>query len=76
MVSNEDKTWVNVLKNKYVRNRNFHKISMPKNSSWASLSIFVCREAIKKGTCHRIGNGFNTWIWEDPWIPNEPDFIP
>ena len=26
--------------------------------------------------CHRIGNGFNTWIWEDPWIPNEPGFIP
>ena len=33
VVSNEDKTWVTVLKKKYVRNRNFIKISMPKNAS-------------------------------------------
>ena len=36
VVSNEDKTWVTMLKKKYVRNRNFIKISMPKNASWAS----------------------------------------
>lgn len=26
--------------------------------------------------CHRISNGLNTWILEDPWVPNEPEFIP
>ena len=26
--------------------------------------------------CHRISNGLNTWILEDPWVPNEPNFIP
>ena len=26
--------------------------------------------------CHRISNGLNTWILEDPWVPIEPDFIP
>ena len=31
---------------------------------------------IKKRMCYRIGNGLNTWILEDPWIPNEPRFIP
>ena len=31
---------------------------------------------IKKGLCHSIGNGLNTWIWEDPRIPNEPNLIP
>ena len=76
VVSNEDKIWVAVFKKKYVRNRNFMKISMPKNASWASQSIFSCREVIKKGMCHRIGNGFNTCIWEDLWIPNELGFIP
>ena len=76
VVLNEDKIWVTVLKKKYVRNRNFMKNPIPKNASWASQSIFACREVIKKGMCHRIGNGFNTWIWEDPWIPNEPGFIP
>ena len=76
VVSNEDKIWVTVLTKKYVRNRNIMKIYMPKNASWASQSIFTCREVIKKGMCHRIGNDYNTWIWEDPWIPNEPGFIP
>ena len=76
VVSNEDKIWVTVLTKKYVRNRNIMKIYMPKNASWASQSIFTCREVIKKGMCHRIGNDYNTWIWEDPWISNEPGFIP
>ena len=39
-------------------------------------SIFECRKVISKGLCHRNGNGLNTWIFEDPWVLNEPGFIP
>ena len=38
-------------------------------------SIFECRKVISKGLCHRNGNGLNTWIFEDPWVLNEPGFI-
>ena len=71
-----NKMWVNIFKKKYVRNRNFMKMPTPRGASWAYQSIFQCREVIKKGMCHRISNGLNTWILEDPWVPNEPDFIP
>ena len=48
----------------------------PKAASWAPQSIFDCRDVVKKGMCHKISNGLNTWIWEDHWIPNEPNLIP
>ena len=31
---------------------------------------------VKKGFCHKIGSGWNTWILEDPWVPEESDFTP
>ncbi|KAK9995936.1 hypothetical protein SO802_020622 [Lithocarpus litseifolius] len=49
---------------------------IPKGASWASQSIFECKNVISKGLCHKIGNGLNTWIFENPWVPNEPGFIP
>ena len=76
VVNNSDKRWVVVFKKKYVRNRNFMKMPNPKSAFWAAQSIFVCRKVISKGLCHRIGDGLNTWIFEDPWVPNEPGFIP
>ena len=76
VVNNSDKRWVVVFKKKYVRNRNFMKTPNPKSAFWAAQSIFVCRKVISKGLCHRIGDGLNTWIFEDPWVPNEPRFIP
>ena len=76
VASNADKMWVRVFNKKYVRSKKFMRMSVPKAASWSCQSIFGGREVIKKGLCHRIGNGLNTWIWEDPWIPNEPRLIP
>ena len=76
VVNNSDKMWVMAFKKKYVWNRKFMKMSILKGVSWAPQSIFECRKVISKGLCHRIGNGLNTWIFEDPWVPNEPGFIP
>ena len=72
VVNNSDKMWVMAFKKKYVRSRNLMKMSISNGVSWASQSIFEC----SKGLCHRIGNGLNTWIFEDPWVPNELGFIP
>ena len=52
------------------------KIPMLKFASWSCQSLFGCRDVLKIGLCHRIGNGLNTWIFEDPWVLNEPNFIP
>ena len=76
IASNADKLWVQIFKKKYVKHRNFMKMHSPKGASWAAQSIFECRVVVKKGMCHKIGNGLNTWIWEDLWIPNETNLIP
>ena len=76
VASDADKMWVRVFNKKYVRSKIFMRMSVPKAASWSCQSIFGGREVIKKGLCHRIGNGLDTWIWEDPWIPNEPRLIP
>ena len=60
VASNVDKMWVKVFKKKNVRSKKFMRMSMPKVASWSSQSIFGGREVIKKGLCHRIGNGLNT----------------
>ena len=36
VVNNSDKMWVMAFKKKYVRNRNFMKMSISKGVSWAS----------------------------------------
>ena len=72
VASNVGRMWVKVFNKKYVRSKKFMRMSVPKAASWSCQSIIGGRKVIKKGLCHRIGNGLNTWIWEDPWIPNEP----
>ncbi|KAL0016261.1 hypothetical protein SO802_003330 [Lithocarpus litseifolius] len=42
----------------------------------AAMSIFKCRDVLSNGLCDKIGNGWGTCIWEDPWVPEIPRFIP
>ena len=76
VASNAKKLWVKMFQKKYVRGQNFMKMPMPKSISWLSQSIFGYRDVVKKGFCHKIGRGWNTWILEDPWVPEESDFTP
>ena len=52
------------------------KMQCPKSASWAAMSIFKCRDILSNGLCHNIRNGWGTCIWEDPWVPEIPIFIP
>lgn len=36
---------------------------------WKGLNI--CKETLLKGACKWIGNGLNTKVWLDPWIPKD-----
>ena len=48
VASNADKMWVIVFNKKYVRNKNFIRMAVPKAASWSCQSIFCGREVIKK----------------------------
>ena len=75
IASNVNKLWVQIFKKKYVKHTNFMKMPSPKGASWVAQSIFEYSDVVKKGMCHKIGNVLNTWIQEDPWIPNETNLI-
>ncbi|XP_030924951.1 uncharacterized protein LOC115951982 [Quercus lobata] len=51
-------------------------MQFPKSASWAAISIFKCRDVLRNGLCHKIGNEWGTCMWEDPWFPKIPRFIP
>ena len=76
VASNSEKKWVQIFRKKYVQHRNFMKMQFPKFASWAAISIFKCRDVLRNGLCHKIGNEWGTCIWEDPWVPKIPRFIP
>ena len=76
MASNSGKKWVQLFQKKYVKHRNFIKMQCPKSASWVAMSIFKCKDVLSNGLCHKIGNGWGTCIWEDPWVLDIPRFIP
>jgi hypothetical protein len=43
-----------------------------RNASYTWRAILYGREALELGLIKRIGDGANTRIWEDPWIPTNP----
>ena len=41
---------------------------------WRSLE--GTKHLISKGACLQVGSGNFIRIWEDPWVPDFPSFIP
>ena len=71
---NEDKHWVKIFKRKYLRGGSFSNTRPPKQASWICKSLFSCNKLIKKGMCYKVGDGRSINIWDDPWVPKEPNF--
>jgi hypothetical protein len=44
------------------------------SSCWRE--ILYEHEALKLGMIKRIGDGGNTRVWDDPWIPTNPSMKP
>ena len=73
---NEDKTWVSLLKPKYLNGVPFMQVISSTNSSWLWQGILKSRPLLSKGLCKKIGNGHHTTIWDTPWIPTLDNYIP
>lgn len=65
-----------VLKAKYFPKDSILKCKVSKASSWFWQSIMTARELVKQGTIRLVGNGRITRIWEDNWIPGNPQGKP
>ncbi|XP_027096192.1 uncharacterized protein [Coffea arabica] len=58
-----------VMKAKYFPSTSTFRCKVPNNAFWLWRSLMGARELVNLGTRRKIGNGMNTNIWEDSWIP-------
>ena len=61
-----------VLKGRYYRHSNPMAVSTAHNPSYGWRSITAARPLLQQGLRKRIGNGYDTKVWEEPWIPGTP----
>lgn len=68
------RTWVKLIRSKYLRRRtvDFKKTSM--NSSWIWNGIRGCKASLDKGLCFKIEEGSFVRIREDLWIHDLPNY--
>jgi hypothetical protein len=76
LISNPTSLCARVLKGKYYYNRDFMSAANKRGSSHTWRAILYGREALNLGLIKRIGDGTNTRIWEDPWIPTNMGLRP
>lgn len=76
IASGEKSLWTEVLKAKYLKGDSFFHCKPASGNSMVWKGILCSRNALLKGACYKIGNGFSINPWEDPWIPWIDGFTP
>lgn len=46
----------------------------PHGASWIWNGIWAARDLLSVGLCYKIGSGYDTCVWGDPWIPGLENF--
>ena len=62
-----------VLKSKYFPSKTFLEAQVTSNMSFTWRSILSAKQVISKVLCRVVGDGTNTNIWHDPWVPGLPN---
>jgi ribonuclease HI len=76
LISNPDSLCGRVLKGKYFHNTDFMAAKKKRNASHIWNAILYGREALQKGLIKRVGDGSSIRVWDDPWIPGNPNMKP
>jgi hypothetical protein len=69
LLTNPDTLCAQVLKAKYFPNKELLQCTARRGISYSWRSILKGMELLKQGLIWRIGDGMQTNIWTDPWIP-------
>lgn len=64
------------LKSIYFHNSNILEAERGRQPSYLWRSLLWGRELLSKGLRYRIGDGKNTFMFKDPWLPKESTFRP
>ena len=76
VLTNKDSPCVKLLISKYRVYGNSLKYQSSPCASWTWKSIVNTRKILEKGACFLVGDGNSILVWEDPWIPQCPSFLP
>ena len=60
------------MKGLYFPNENFLTAKIGYKASWGWQSTLAGRKVLCKGLRRQVGDGSQTKIWEDPWLPSFP----
>jgi len=69
LMTSPDTLCSRVLKGKYFPHGDFLSARNKRNSSHTWRAILAGRKALQCGLIRRIGDGVNTNVWQDRWIP-------
>nr|GMC49073.1 Taste receptor type 1 member 1 like [Ipomoea batatas] len=72
MFTNQDKLWVKVMHDKYVKHGDFLQTTACANGPWGWRSILKGRNVLTNGLKWKVGNGSNINFWNDWWTGEAP----
>ncbi|XP_019163544.1 PREDICTED: uncharacterized protein LOC109159890 [Ipomoea nil] len=59
-----------IIKARYYPQSDFLEAKIGANQSYSWRSVLAGQEVLKRGCVRRIGNGLETSVWKQPWLPN------
>ena len=70
LLTDKDSLWVAWVHKHLLKGRPFWQVTIPSNPSWIWRKILQAREQCRGGFRVKMGNGQNTFLWYDYWLPN------
>ena len=64
--------WVNWVRVYLIREHSFWDLPIPSNCSWTWRKLLGMRDRIRPFIYHNIGDGTDTMLWFDNWLPMGP----
>lgn len=65
-----------MVQSKYFLQTCFLEVGSTNRSSYLWKSLLKGRDLLKKGYHWKVGNGMSIKVFEDPWVPTIPAFVP
>lgn len=65
-----------VMKGRYYKHTNPMNVEKASNPSYGWKSILAGRQVLAQGLRKRVGNGYTTNVWSEPWLPTNPAHPP
>ncbi|KAJ9170595.1 hypothetical protein P3X46_018692 [Hevea brasiliensis] len=74
MLQNPNSLWVKLVKGLYYPHSNMLQATPNRKGFWIWQSLQTGLEVLREGLRQNIGDGNNTLIWFDPWVPSTTNF--